>query len=92
MSLLKNLCILLFIFPVTTFGQNIEENLQFINEQFDQFNNYETSFDINKADKKIICRDKFGMYSAFLKDIEFKLDDIGENIGIYCHEDSECIS
>lgn len=84
--------ILLFLFPMSIVGQSIEENLQYINGQFEQFNKYETSFDVNEVTKTITCQDKFGMYSSFLKDIEINSDESGENIGIYCLDGSKCIS
>ena len=89
MTLLKILRLFLFLFPISIVGQSIEENLQYINGQFEQFNKYETSFDVNEVAKKITCQDKFGMYSSFLKDIEINSDESGENIGIYCLDGSK---
>ncbi len=92
MKILKLLSVFLFFYPSSFFAQTIQENLEYINTQFDQFNKYQTSFAVDEVAKKIICRDKFGMYSAFLNDVEMKKDESGKSIGIFCLDESKCIS
>ena len=72
------------LFPLSILGQSIQENLDYINALFAKFNKYDTSFDIDKVSKRIICRDKFGTYTAFFDDIEIKRESNGTNIGIFC--------
>ncbi len=92
MRLLKTLRFILLFFPFAICSQTVQENLQYINNQFEQFNKYQTSFDVDEVSKKIICRDKFGMYSAYLKDIKIKKDESEASLEIFCIDESKCIS
>ena len=92
MPFLKILRFFLLFLPFSLFGQSVQENLESINAQLAQFNNFQTSFELDQVAKTIICRDKFGTYSAFLKDIVLEKDDSGKNIEIYCLDESKCIS
>ena len=89
----KLLRIFFLLLPIITFGQTIEENLQYVNTQFEQYNDFETSFAVDKLNKKIVCRDKFGTYSASLQDIEIRIDTLKKSIGLFCIDNStKCIS
>lgn len=67
----------------------INKNLSYINQQFAQYNDYETFFDIDFTTKEIICEDKFGYLRVAATDIEFRVD--GNNVGIYCKDGSTCL-
>jgi hypothetical protein len=93
MWLQKILCTFLFLFPISILGQSIQENLDYINVQFEKFNKYDTSFDVDKVEKKIVCHDKFGVYSASFEAIEFRVDSLKKSIGMFCIDGSKrCIS
>ena len=82
--------LILLMIPFTSNGQSISDNLRYINEQFRQYNNYETSFKIDEYNKEIICEDKFSVLKAKFEDIEVRTE--GNNIGIFClNSSNECI-
>lgn len=81
---------LLAFLPVFSFGQTIDGNLRYINEQFSRYNEYETSFSVNVGAKELICEDEFGILKANFDDVEIRVQ--GNNIGIFClNENSKCI-
>ena len=83
----------LCFFPFLIFSQSIQENLDFINAQFEKYNQYGTRFEVDQITKTITCQDKFGTYIAFFEDVEFRLNPAKTSIGIYCIEQSnQCIS
>lgn len=70
-------------------NSSIDANLRYINQQFDLYNAYNTTFSIDKNAKELICEDKFGIIKAKWSDIEIKTS--SENIGVYCLSDGKCI-
>jgi hypothetical protein len=87
---IKLILILLIFLPVLSFGQNIDANLKYINEQFSLYNEYQTSFSVDIAAKEIICEDDFGVLKAKFSDVEIREE--GDNVGIFClNENSKCI-
>ena len=81
---------LLILLPSFSIGQSITENLNYINDQFSLYNDYETSFSVDMKTKELICEDKFGVLKAYSKDVEIRTS--GSNVGIYClSSSSECI-
>jgi len=93
MFFFKILRIFFFLSPIALYGQTIEENLQYINTIFEQFNAYETTFEVDEDEKKLIFRDKFGSYFSNFEDIEIKIDAAQKSIGIFCLDETrKCIS
>jgi hypothetical protein len=82
--------ILLTFLPVLSFGQNIDVNLKYINEQFGLYNSYGTIFSVDTRTKEIICEDEFGILKANFSDVEIREN--SGNISIFClNENSKCI-
>ena len=80
-------------FPFVISGQTIQENLEFINLQFEKYNNYGTSFEVDEDSNTLTCHDKFGTFIVFFEDVEFKMESNGRNIGIFCLDHLQpCIS
>ena len=85
----KGILLGILLLPFLGNAQSISSNLQYINNQFDKYNAYETSFSVNLASKELICEDKFGILKANFADV--KIDYEKKNIGIYCLNNDKCI-
>lgn len=87
---IRLILILLSFLPVLSFGQTIDANLNYINEQFRLYNDYGTAFSVDTRTKEIICEDEFGILKANFDEVEIK--EQSGNVGIFClNEDSKCI-
>jgi hypothetical protein len=85
----KSLLVGLLLLPLWSAAQDISTTLKYINQQFEMYNEYETSFDVDIAAKEIICEDRFGILKAKFSDVKFDYN--GNNFGIYCLSDGKCI-
>ena len=86
---MKSLIASLLLFPLWGSAQEIPTILKYINQQFEMYNEYETSFDVDLSAKEVICEDRFGILKAKFSDVKF--DYSGSNFGIYCLSEDKCI-
>jgi len=92
------LFIFLFFFCCLAFnqaqnmGNTVEDNLRYINEQCGKYNNLDTRFEINQPSKELILYDKMGKVRANFSEIEFRIVDHSDYLGIFCiSEGQSCI-
>lgn len=70
-------------------AQSVSDNLRYINQQFDRYNAYESSLDVQNG--KLVFQNKFGPAYIDFKDIGFRINYKFNSIDIYCLDGSKCI-
>lgn len=97
MRKINSLILLLSLFTILfTNSQNkelIHKNLNYINNQFNLYNKYQTSWAIDYKTDEIYCFDEFGSLKANISDIIFE-DKEGKSkiLNLKCIDNSTCIT
>ncbi len=100
MKFVKIFCLLLFAFPAANFAQstpenleNIDKQLDYINQQFEKFNNYNTRFFVDQRKEELIWIADFGEARVSLKEVIFSINhDKGWLIFDCITESAKCIT
>ena len=77
------------LLPSLAFGGSIRSNLRFINEQFKEYNKYESEFDVKRD--QLVFKNEFSTAYIPFKDIDFRINYRHKSIDIYCLDGSNCI-
>lgn len=73
--------------------RSISSNLEYINQQFELYNEYNTVWSVDEARNLLIWKNDFGVHSANFSDVEVRAENDKGWIGVYCLvSGSECIS
>lgn len=70
-------------------AQSVSDHLRYINQQFDRYNAYESSFDVQNG--RLVFSNKFGPAYIDFKDVGFRINYKFNSIDIYCLDGSKCI-
>jgi len=78
-----------FLLSGLLFSQTVTKDINYINDQFAEFNSYHTSFSIDEGLKLLFFYDNFGTYSIYLDKSSFNIDN--GILEINCIDGDKCI-